>query len=202
MFVFVLQSNFSRTAASVTRMDHNNFVLSVPSTSPQSEEAAADDVSPHAEHQGALDKLREALAMSGDPQTGAEDGLAAIVVHDSYRKLPNPTATQVGLLSLFARCLLLCSASLLQDSLIGRNRCSAEQATVIESAQKVLYGLDQNGCWLNLLAMQCLHSMAFGRPVACIYWWTRRQRREYVNLMGVPGVLCTGGGHALHQRPG
>ncbi|CAL8470008.1 g9550 [Coccomyxa elongata] len=89
-----MQHNFSRTAATVTRMDHNNFVLSVPSTSSQTEEPALDDVNPHAEHQGALDKLREALAMSGDPQAGAEDGLAAIVVHDSYRKLPNPTAAQ------------------------------------------------------------------------------------------------------------
>ncbi len=80
----------------VTRMDHNNFVLSVPSTSPQTEEPALDDLNPHAEHQGALDKLREALAMSGDPQTGAEDGMAAIVVHDAYRKLPNPTAAQVS----------------------------------------------------------------------------------------------------------
>lgn len=80
----------------VTRMDHNNFVLSVPSAAQQDgdeDAATGDDANPHAEHQEALDKLREALAMSvdDDPSTSGRDGLTAIIVHDSYQKLPNPT---------------------------------------------------------------------------------------------------------------
>lgn len=81
----MLQHQFLRTPATVTRMDHNNFVLSVPSASGPAE-TATDDDSPHAAQQSTLDKLRESLAMSPD------SAFTGIVVHDSYRKLPDPTA--------------------------------------------------------------------------------------------------------------
>jgi len=99
--LLALQHSFLRTPAMVTRMDHNNFVLRVPSAAQQeSDEDTAleeDGANPHAEHEEALDKLREALAMTvdGDPSTSGREGLTAIVVHDSYQKLPNPTL-QVG----------------------------------------------------------------------------------------------------------
>lgn len=87
----LLQHHFLRTPATVTRMDHNNFVLSVPSASGQAEPAA--DKNPHAAQQTVIEKLRETLAMSPvDASGGAPDGLTAIVVHDSYHKLPDPTS--------------------------------------------------------------------------------------------------------------
>ena len=91
--VLILQHHFLRTPATVTRMDQNNFVLSVPSASGQAEHTADTDESPHAAQQTVIDKLRETLAMSPADASGADpDGLTAIVVHDSYRKLPDPTS--------------------------------------------------------------------------------------------------------------
>ena len=109
----------------ITRMDNNNFVVSVPAPPPAEPEEAADeplglfdgvptppDMDPAAAQAEVFRQLREALALTGDGPGTNPTPLGGLVVHEAFTPMPTPEEVR----ALIHRCVCTTWSDMLQCS--------------------------------------------------------------------------------------